>query len=647
MDDFKKIDLDQLNSSKDLPHIKIKKGFSIVKISKVSVNILILIILLGLLSLTTVLMPAQQVYRSAMKTKSQAIIAVNALKKQNIELGSTELDKTKKDLTQTQKDLYKMSYLQYVPFINGYYNDANHLIKAAFNGLNAGIILIESIKPYADVLGLKGQGSFVLGSAEQRIQLAVRTMGKITPRIDDIADLVKDAELEIDKVDSNHYHRFIDNGKIKIQLEQARQYLNQAANFTNKARPLIKVLPNLLGETKEKRYLVLFQNDKELRPTGGFMTAYAVFRIDKGIINVDKSDDIYTLDNSISIHPKAPASILKYLPKENVLNLRNSNISPDFIESMKIFNSMYEKSSLKTNIDGIIAIDTNVLVDTIRILDDEVNAGGLRFTSKTDSRCDCPQVIYELENNISRPVNYVKTARKDLLGSLLYAIMGKALKSSPKIYWGSLFQEFITQVNEKHVLFYLFDKDAQKGVEALNAAGKILPFNGDYLHINEANFGGAKSNLFVRESVMQSIDRNNDGTIVKTITIEYKNPHKPSNCDLEAGQLCLNALLRDWIRIYVPKGSELISSQGSEVKIITTEDLGKTVFEGFITVKPLGFAVYTLKYKLPFKIKNDGTLPLLIQKQPGTSGNEYIIKVNGKKIESFPLLTDKEIILYP
>ncbi|MSU25823.1 MAG: DUF4012 domain-containing protein [Candidatus Levybacteria bacterium] len=647
MDDFKKIDLDQLNSSKDLPHIKIKKGFSIVKISKVSVNILILIILLGLLSLTTVLMPAQQVYRSAMKTKSQAIIAVNALKKQNIELGSTELDKTKKDLTQTQKDLYKMSYLQYVPFINGYYNDANHLIKAAFNGLNAGIILIESIKPYADVLGLKGQGSFVLGSAEQRIQLAVRTMGKITPRIDDIADLVKDAELEIDKVDSNHYPRFIDNGKIKIQLEQARQYLNQAVNFTNKARPLIKVLPNLLGETKEKRYLVLFQNDKELRPTGGFMTAYAVFRIDKGIINVDKSDDIYTLDNSISIHPKAPASILKYLPKENVLNLRNSNISPDFIESMKIFNSMYEKSSLKTNIDGIIAIDTNVLVDTIRILDDEVNAGGLRFTSKTDSRCDCPQVIYELENNISRPVNYVKTARKDLLGSLLYAIMGKALKSSPKIYWGSLFQEFITQVNEKHVLFYLFDKDAQKGVEALNAAGKILPFNGDYLHINEANFGGAKSNLFVRESVMQSIDRNNDGTIVKTITIEYKNPHKPSNCDLEAGQLCLNALLRDWIRIYVPKGSELISSQGSEVKIITTEDLGKTVFEGFITVKPLGFAVYTLKYKLPFKIKNDGTLPLLIQKQPGTSGNEYIIKVNGKKIESFPLLTDKEIILYP
>ncbi|MCX6782660.1 MAG: DUF4012 domain-containing protein [Candidatus Levybacteria bacterium] len=647
MDDFKKIDLDQLNSSKDLPHIKIKKGFSIVKISKVSVNILILIILLGLLSLTTVLMPAQQVYRSAMKTKSQAIIAVNALKKQNIELGSTELDKTKKDLTQTQKDLYKMSYLQYVPFINGYYNDANHLIKAAFNGLNAGIILIESIKPYADVLGLKGQGSFVLGSAEQRIQLAVRTMGKITPRIDDIADLVKDAELEIDKVDSNHYPRFIDNGKIKIQLEQARQYLNQAVNFTNKARPLIKVLPNLLGETKEKRYLVLFQNDKELRPTGGFMTAYAVFRIDKGIINVDKSDDIYTLDNSISIHPKAPASILKYLPKENVLNLRNSNISPDFIESMKIFNSMYEKSSLKTNIDGIIAIDTNVLVDTIRILDDEVNAGGLRFTSKTDSRCDCPQVIYELENNISRPVNYVKTARKDLLGSLLYAIMGKALKSSPKIYWGSLFQEFITQVNEKHVLFYLFDKDAQKGVEALNAAGKILPFNGDYLHINEANFGGAKSNLFVRESVMQSIDRNNDGTIVKTITIEYKNPHKPSNCDLEAGQLCLNALLRDWIRIYVPKGSELISSQGSEVKIITTEDLGKTVFEGFITVKPLGFAVYTLKYKLPFKIKNDETLPLLIQKQPGTLGNEYIIKVNGKKIESFPLLTDKEIILYP
>ena len=72
----------------------------------------------------------------------------------------------------------------------------------------------------------------------------------------------------------------------------------------------------------------------------------------------------------------------------------------------------------------------------------------------------------------------------------------------------------------------------------------------------------------------------------------------------------------------------MVSSQGSEVKVTTAEDLGKTVFEGFLTVRPLGTAVYNIKYTLPFKAKNN-ILPLLIQKQPGTDKNEYIIKVNG------------------
>ena len=318
---------------------------------------------------------------------------------------------------------------------------------------------------------------------------------------------------------------------------------------------------------------------------------------------------------------------------------------------MKVFNSLYDKAAGKVAVDGIIALDTSVLVSTIRILDDEVYAGGVRFTSKVDSRCDCPQVIYELERLVSTPKSVdlkvttlaaVQAQRKDLIGVLLYAIMDKALKSSPKLYWGPLFQDMLTQVGEKHVLFYLYDKDAQGGIESLNAAGRIRPYEGDYLHINQANFGGAKSNLFVEEAVNQDYDVAGDGVITKKLTINYKNPHAPSDCNLERGNLCINAVLRDWIRIYAPKGSKLVDSKGSEVKMTSYEELGKTVFEGFLTVRPLGAATFTLSYTLPFKVK-DGALPLMIQKQPGTHGNEYTIKVKGQQIEKFPLLTDKEI----
>lgn len=641
MEDLKKIDL--LSSSVSLQK---EKGKISIPTKKILLPLVIIIALL-VIAIITIAVPAFKTYSSATTTYTQVKKVIDAVKKQNVEVASTELAKTKKELARTQKDLQAMSYLQFIPLINNYYNDTSHLMKGGEHGLNAATILVDSVKPYADVLGLKGQGSFVLGSAEQRIQTAVRTMGKITPRIDDIAKELVLAQKEIDAVDPNHYPGILGGEKIKQNLLLLRKVTDEGVVFVNEARPLIKVLPALLGESSEKKYLVLFQNDKELRATGGFITAYVVFRIEKGIIRVDRSEDIYALDDLVPNKPKAPDAILKYLPKVTRLNLRDSNISPDYVTSMRTFNDMYERARGQSKIDGIIAVDTHVLVSIIKVLDDEVVAGGITFTSKIDKRCDCPQAIYALEDNISRPVNYIKKERKGLLGDLLYAIMQKSLKSSPKLYWGPLIQTLITETAEKHVLFYLFDRDAQAGVEALNAAGKIVSADGDYLHINETNFSGAKTNLFVQETVKQDYTVASNGVITKTITIKYKNPHPPSDCDLERGGLCLNALHRDWIRVYVPKGSTLVDSQGSQVKVTTSEELGKTMFEGFITVKPEGIAAYTLKYTLPFKVTKGTAFPLLMQKQPGTNGNEYVIDINGAQVAKFPLLTDKTVKINP
>jgi hypothetical protein len=382
-----------------------------------------------------------------------------------------------------------------------------------------------------------------------------------------------------------------------------------------------------------------------LRPTGGFITAYTIMGIDKGRLHIQKSDDIYPLDDSIANKPVAPEPIQKYLVNVSRLNLRDSNLSPDFVESMKTFQSLYNKASQREKVDGIIAIDTDVLVSTIKILDDQVQAAGMTFTTKNDERCNCPEVIYELENDISRPVGYQKTDRKYLIRELMNAIMVKALSSSPKIYWGPLFQSMLMLTNQKHVLFYLYDEDAQSGIEAMNAAGKIKSFEGDYLHINDANFGGQKSNLFTTQTVENAYEIQKDGLIKKTVTITYKNTFPPSNCNLEAGQLCLNAVLRNWLRIYVPKGSQLIDSNGSQVKLKTYEELDKTVFEGFLTVRPLGQSKFEISYTLPFKLSSGSPLPVLIQKQPGTDGNQFTVTANGKTVEEFGLFADKEMRL--
>jgi len=644
MPGFEKIDLDLKNDtiiSQPTMARKKRKTWQSPKNLKLIGGIAAAVVLFVVFGL---ILPLLSVVKSAKTTFAQTKVLSAAFKQQNIEVASVEIGKTQVALADTREKMKMLGYMHFIPVVNFYYDDATHLLNAGDEGLKAGAIVIESLKPYADVLGLKGEGSFVGGSAEDRIKTAVLSLGHITPRIDEIADRLVKVRTEIEQVKTSHYPSFLFGKKINTQLTQVKELTDQGVAFVDEARPLVKVLPSLLGEKEDKRYLVLFQNDKELRPTGGFITAYAIFRLDKGVIHLERSDDIYPIDDSIPNKPKAPASILKYLPKVPTLNLRDSNLSPDFIESMKSFNSLYDRASGSVDVDGIIAIDTGVLVSTIKILDDQITVQGQTYTTKPDQRCGgCPQVIYELEDNISRPVNFVRTDRKGLLGDMLTSLMSKALSSSPKIYWGPLFQSMLAQTHQKHIMFYLYDKEAQAGVEALRAAGKIEPFEGDYLHINEANFGGAKSNLFVDEAVTAEYNISN-GTITKTVTIEYKNTYPPSDCNLERGGLCLNAELRDWIRVYVPKGSELVDSKGSEVKLTTSEDLGKTVFEGFLTVRPLGKTTFTLTYTLPFKVEGN-QLPVLIQKQPGTYGFPYTIKVNGRTVEKFDLLTDKELKL--
>ena len=261
----------------------------------------------------------------------------------------------------------------------------------------------------------------------------------------------------------------------------------------------------------------------------------------------------------------------------------------------------------------------------------DTEAGGVLFSAEDDKRCDCPQVIYTLFDIVDRPVNYIKEDRKGILGQLMFALLQKALGFSPSKYWGTLAQTMYRNMEEKHILLNFEDKNLQEAAEKINFAGRISSFNGDYLHVNNVNFAGAKSNLFVKETINSKTTKSIGGKIQREVTVEYKNPYPHSDCNLERGGLCLNATLRNWIRVYVPKGSQLISFEGSEMKVETYNDLDKTVFEGFLKVQPQGFAKATVKYSLPSNI-NSNDYSLMIQKQAGETNQELNVQIGNKKI---------------
>ena len=128
------------------------------------------------------------------------------------------------------------------------------------------------------------------------------------------------------------------------------------------------------------------------------MTAFAIFDINKGKITVERSDDIYKLDEAKKKQFPAPDKILTYHKDVRNYQLRDSNLSPDFIVSMTSFESLLKDASVDLGkYEGIIALDTHVLVSALKILG-EFNVVGRSFSADIDKRCDCPKVIYELED---------------------------------------------------------------------------------------------------------------------------------------------------------------------------------------------------------------------------------------------------------
>ncbi len=653
--DIKKIDV-ETNAAPMGEERKRRFPMRIVVVALGVIVVLVVVILTFLLPLRGVLIQAQEVVRSGGDAGS-------AIKNQDLVKTREELVKTRSALVALSNEYRKVGPLRYVPLLGRYIADGDHGLRAAFAAVDAAQKALEALEPNADLLGLRGKSTFVSGSADERIQTAVKTMNALTPKINEMAVHVDTLRKELAAIDPQRYPKKIGKTVIRERLVSAKEVIENAANLFVNAQPLLVNLPKMLGEPEERRYLVLFQNDKELRPTGGFLTAFAQFRFSQGKAILERADDIYTLDGAKRKNFPAPREILTFHKGVYNLNLRDSNLSPDFKLSMQMFEELYNTVSGKERIDGIWAVDTHVLVEALKILG-PMTVYGREFSAENDKRCDCPKAIYELEDYATRPVGYVREARKDIIGVLFQSLLQKALGVSPSQYWGRLFQMLIAEINQKHVLAYFHDPDAQKASESFNMGGRIMTASEtatllsysqedgwDYLHINESNMAGAKANMFVGEKVTKDVTVNNDGTVTTKLTIDYKNPYPGSDCGLESGGLCLNAPLRNWIRVYVPAGSKLVESKGAQspkdskpVPMDTYEGLGKTFFEGFVIVNPLGTAKLELTYNSAVK-SSDGKYRLLIQKQPGTDKGEYTLRLGGKERKKFELQSDTEVVL--
>lgn len=593
----------------------------------------------AIILLIAVYLPARSAYSSARQLAASGREIVVGVKQNDLDQIRRGVAETKRALASLDGSLNWFLWLKIVPFAGGYYSDARHFVTAGRSELTAVEAVVASLDPYKNELGLGGQPV----PGQDRVAQGVKILARVLPELDKVEPNLKRARDEVEDISVGKYPEKVGSIQLRDRMEQVKSFIVGVHIAVSENKDALEVAPAALGEPTPKTYLLLFQNDKEIRPTGGFITAYAFLKLDRGHLATTVSDDIYRLDEKLlavcrsKICPLTPpAPIVKYLPEmtgktRTAWSMRDSNISPDLSVSMKQFENMYKLLGEGLPFDGIITIDTQVVEELIGITG-PIDVLGTTYSAEIDKRCNCPNVIYELEH-------YAEVAakgeqdRKAVLGTLMQQILARSL--------GSIMDKLpafvnagITLANDKHIMFYNHDPKTQAALAKLNWTGQIAQNEGDYLHVNDSNFAGGKSNLYVEEKVIYDIKIDGNGKVSNKVTIEYKNP-QPFNT-------WLNGILRDYVRLYVPKGSQLVASKGSDdpVKAVDDESLNKTYFEAFIQVRPQNSRTLSFEYTLPNTVKGK-SYPLIIQKQPGAKDHHYIIKINDAKKVEFDLTSDK------
>jgi len=152
-------------------------------------------------------------------------------------------------------------------------------------------------------------------------------------------------------------------------------YLNDKLNFTkDKLRKALLIIEtvnknydtmlSLLGHNKEKKYLVIFQNNDEIRATWWFMWSTALITISNWKIKSIENSDIYALEWLINKVYTDKEKAPEWLNKITwTFGLRDANYYPLFRDSSAKIKFFLDKIDYK--VDWIVYINQSVVLDLL------------------------------------------------------------------------------------------------------------------------------------------------------------------------------------------------------------------------------------------------------------------------------------------
>lgn len=402
------------------------------------------------------------------------------------------------------------------------------------------------------------------------------------------------------------------------QIKSEVQATAELIKKTNQAFPLLK---EVLTENTERRYLLLFANNMELRPGGGFIGSYGILTMKDMTLERIDVYDVYDADGQLAIHVDPPKAIRQFLNQPNWF-LRDSAFSPDFYENYNQAKFFLVEELGLTGFSGSMLITTTAIQNVLEAFGDINLADYDEIVNKENFYLKAQ--LYSEDKYFPGSIQ-----KKTFLGSLSRQLfINFDVASFPK-----LMLALEKMLDEKQIVLALEDDKMQKRVDSLYWSGKIivpqcnsgsLPCISDYLLPLDANLGVNKANFYVSKNITLKIRVRGDGTLNNSLLVNFKNDSLSSTFP--------GGSYKNYFQLYLSKNSLVKSVTKNDVLIdkifIADENISKSL--GFLVeIPPQSQSEIRIDYQIDQKIEDGKQIyQLVFQKQIGSKNSDLNLEIS-------------------
>jgi hypothetical protein len=534
------------------------------------------------------------------------------------------LTSAQNELARARERLDAQWYLRFIPGVSGTQRALELRIAGATAWIDGALTMASIGSEGVNLVATIGDASYAsLSIAQQRDLLAWLVRSASVART--AVQQLDEGSMTLQSLSCPWVLRVATGDCGASSISGASDVIDRARARAESALDTIDFVIRLAGFNGPRSVLLLYLNNTEIRPGGGFLGTYGLATFEHGKLASFRTDDIYALDREVvgtqEIDPPEPFrrhGITTYW------YLRDANWSPDFSVSSKSVLDFYERENGQGNPGLVVGITLSLAEDLLSFVgpvtvdgqyfDDETIADALEFEVE----------VGYVERGIPRP------QRKDIIAPLSREVYDRLLLL-PISRWGDVLRVLDRARQERHVMAFGSEEQDQKMFERYQLAGRVpdVEKGRDTLMVVDANLGALKTDPVVERSIAYTMTPSGDD-FRGVLQLKYRN----------TGTFTWKTTrYRTYTRAYLPPGTKVLRVLGAQERdrsdaagpVDIVSELGRVSVGAFLSIEPGAERTLLIEFTVDPSVADSiraGSYTLEAVKQLGSTATPLSLNLN-------------------